>query len=53
MLDLIFITSDFLFDQMLHKKEPLFQELAQGLLPSIKEFFLELKVVEPKEIYPG
>lgn len=38
-------------DQMLHKKEPLFQELAQGLLPSIKEFFLELKVVEPKEIF--
>ena len=38
-------------DQMLHKKEPLFEELVQGLLPSIKEFFQEIKVVEPKEIF--
>ena len=38
-------------NQTLHKNEPLFQELAKGLIPSIKEFFQELKAVEPKEIY--
>ena len=38
-------------NQTLHKNEPLFQELAKGLIPSIKEFLQELKAVEPKEIY--
>ena len=38
-------------NQMLHNTEPLFKELAEGLLPSVKEYLQEIKAVEPKEIY--
>ena len=38
-------------NQMLHKNEPIFQELVQALIPTTKEYFQELQTIEPKEIY--
>ena len=38
-------------NQMLHKNEPIFQELVQALIPTTKEYFQELQAIEPKEIF--
>ena len=37
-------------DNKLHEKENVFKELANGLIPAVKEFLLSIKAMEPSQI---